>query len=66
VHSFREIEKWMEQGSKNRSLASTLMNEYSSRAHTIISIEFIQREELTKNQVTQKSSTIHLIDLAGS
>ena len=56
----------MEEGSKNRSLASTLMNEYSSRAHTIISIEFVQREEVVKNQVTQKTSIIHLIDLAGS
>lgn len=38
----------MEQGAKNRSLAATLMNEYSSRAHTIVIIEFIQKEWITE------------------
>jgi len=33
-----DIERRMDDGSKNKSLASTLMNEYSSRAHTIIII----------------------------
>lgn len=42
VFSYSDIERKMEQGSKNKSLASTLMNEYSSRAHTIIMIEFVQ------------------------
>lgn len=26
VNSYKAIERWMEEGSKNRSLASTLMN----------------------------------------
>lgn len=34
----------MDEGSKNRSIAATEMNASSSRAHTIISIEFRQRE----------------------
>jgi len=34
----------MEEGSKNRSIASTEMNASSSRAHTIIFIEFRQIE----------------------
>lgn len=43
VFSYRDIEKHMEEGNRHRSLASTLMNEYSSRAHTIIMLEFIQK-----------------------
>lgn len=34
----------MEEGGKNRSIAATDMNDSSSRAHTIISIEFRQKE----------------------
>lgn len=32
----------MEEGGRNRSVAATAMNASSSRAHTIISIEFKQ------------------------
>ena len=48
VTSYQDIEKRMEEGNKNRSLASTLMNEYSSRAHTIVMLEFIQKEWINK------------------
>jgi hypothetical protein len=34
----------MEEGGRNRSIAATEMNASSSRAHTIISIEFKQIE----------------------
>lgn len=36
----------MDEGSKNRTIASTQMNASSSRAHTIITIDFKQFEEL--------------------
>lgn len=39
------------------------MNKTSSRAHTIISIEFVQKDASTK---TEKLSIINLVDLAGS
>ena len=42
VTSFKEIENVMELGTKNRTVASTQMNATSSRAHTIITIEFKQ------------------------
>lgn len=42
VHSYNQIEEKMELGNKHRSVASTLMNSSSSRAHTIITIEFKQ------------------------
>jgi hypothetical protein len=42
VDSYESIEKKMEEGGRNRSIAATEMNASSSRAHTIISIEFKQ------------------------
>ena len=55
----------MDEGYKNRSIGSTLMNATSSRAHTIITIEFkqISFEDGRKNE---KFSVINLVDLAGS
>jgi hypothetical protein len=44
VDTYDLIEKKMEEGSRNRSIAATEMNASSSRAHTIISIEFKQTE----------------------
>jgi hypothetical protein len=46
VDSYDSIEAKMDEGSKNRSIAATEMNATSSRAHTIISIEFKQIEVL--------------------
>jgi len=40
VDSYEMINKKMEDGYNNRSIGSTLMNQTSSRAHTIITIEF--------------------------
>ena len=55
----------MEDGTKNRTVASTLMNSCSSRAHTIICIEFKQIE-LKNDKKIEKFSCINLVDLAGS
>ncbi len=41
VKSYKEIDKIIETGNKNKSLGSTLMNATSSRAHTIIILELI-------------------------
>jgi len=40
VDNYESIEAKMEDGNKNRTIGSTLMNASSSRAHTIISIDF--------------------------
>lgn len=55
----------MDEGQDNRSIGSTQMNATSSRAHTIITIEFkqIKTENGVKNE---KLSVINLVDLAGS
>ena len=40
VDSYEMIAKKMEEGYDSRSIGSTLMNQTSSRAHTVITIEF--------------------------
>ena len=40
VDSYTAIQNFMEMGNKNRSIGATEMNKTSSRAHTIIMIEF--------------------------
>ncbi len=52
-------------GYSNRSIGSTLMNATSSRAHTIITIEFKQIIT-TDGHKQEKFSVINLVDLAGS
>ena len=42
VVSYRQIERLMAFGTKNRTVAATNMNETSSRAHTIFCIAFVQ------------------------
>lgn len=65
VQSYAEIEEVIELGNKHKTLGATLMNATSSRAHTIITLELVQRE-VGVIKTTQKDSVIHLVDLAGS
>jgi len=44
VESYEAIERKMDEGNRNRTIASTQMNACSSRAHTIIQIEFVQKD----------------------
>ena len=41
VTSYKEIEEVIAKGNEHKTLASTMMNETSSRAHTIITLELI-------------------------
>ena len=65
VMSYDAIEAMMAEGNRNRTIASTQMNASSSRAHTIITIEFKQLEIINGNK-TERFSCINLVDLAGS
>ena len=65
VASYEQIDKRMEMGTKNRTVGATQMNQNSSRAHTIIRIEF-KTKELIDGRITEKLSVINLVDLAGS
>lgn len=48
VKTYEEIDSIIESGNKNKSLGSTLMNATSSRAHTIILLELVQKKEALK------------------
>jgi anionic cell wall polymer biosynthesis LytR-Cps2A-Psr (LCP) family protein len=65
VTSYKEIEEKINEGTTNRSIAATNMNETSSRAHTIVVINLIQKSKNASGQETTKTSSINLVDLAG-
>ena len=65
VTSYTEISNKMDEGYNNRTIGSTLMNATSSRAHTIVTIEFKQLTMVAKKK-SEKLSMINLVDLAGS
>ncbi|KAI9294647.1 kinesin-domain-containing protein [Neoconidiobolus thromboides FSU 785] len=65
VASSQDVWNLLQEGSTRRSVASTKMNQNSSRSHAIFSINLIQTK--TKNQMkTQLRSKFHFVDLAGS
>lgn len=67
VKTYKDIEHLMEIGTKARTVGATLMNQTSSRAHTLFQIILTQttiRKEDMK--ATDKVSKITLVDLAGS
>ena len=43
VSSYEEISAKMDEGTLNRTVASTNMNNTSSRAHTIVGVTFVQK-----------------------
>ena len=65
VDSYESIESKMDEGNRNRTIGSTMMNACSSRAHTIITIEFKQIDTIDGRK-SEKLSVINLVDLAGS
>ncbi|XP_069117737.1 kinesin-like protein KIF28P isoform X2 [Argopecten irradians] len=66
VRNYKEIEKLMEQGTVNRTTASTNMNATSSRSHMVITIRFNQVIMGADGKSNTRSSDINLVDLAGS
>lgn len=66
VKDVHDIDRRIEQGMKNRTIAETNFNESSSRAHTIIGIKLIQKSTSSSGVETAKTSEINLVDLAGS
>jgi len=65
VGSYEEIDRRIEEGTANRTVASTQMNATSSRAHTVVTIEFTQKQ-MQNGAEMAKQSVMNLVDLAGS
>ncbi|XP_038061975.1 kinesin-like protein KIF1A isoform X11 [Patiria miniata] len=67
VMSFSDISDLMDEGNKARTVASTNMNETSSRSHAVFTIVFTQkRHDIETDLCTEKVSKVSLVDLAGS
>ncbi|XP_041367866.1 kinesin-like protein KIF28P [Gigantopelta aegis] len=66
VNSYAQIDSKINEGTRNRTVASTNMNATSSRAHTIVAVTFVQKTINDAGQNMTKSSVINLVDLAGS
>lgn len=64
---YKKVEELMDYGQKTRTVASTNMNNTSSRSHSIFTVVFTQtrvnKDTLSASDITSK---INLIDLAGS
>nr|CDP25319.1 Putative protein of unknown function [Podospora anserina S mat+] len=67
VGSLDEILRLMRAGDGNRTVASTRMNDTSSRSHAVFTIMLKQvYHDFETDQTTERSSRIRLVDLAGS
>ncbi|EDO42435.1 predicted protein, partial [Nematostella vectensis] len=66
VSSYTDIDNRIGEGTRNRTVAATNMNATSSRAHTIVAINFIQKAKNEAGQNMTKTSVVNLVDLAGS
>uniref|UniRef100_H2YJV5 Kinesin motor domain-containing protein n=1 Tax=Ciona savignyi TaxID=51511 RepID=H2YJV5_CIOSA len=66
VSDYAAVEGRIAEGTRNRTLAATNMNATSSRAHTIVAINFAQKAKNEAGKSMTKTSIINLVDLAGS
>ncbi|TPX55052.1 hypothetical protein PhCBS80983_g05643 [Powellomyces hirtus] len=66
VKSVPEMEALMTLGNKNRSVGATLMNENSSRSHSIFTITVESSEPGADGKDRIVAGKLHLVDLAGS
>jgi hypothetical protein len=66
VKSVAEIDHVMQAGKKNRSVGATLMNQESSRSHSIFTIICEQSEVGPDGQQHIRVGKLNLVDLAGS
>lgn len=65
VNSFQDIQSLISEGNKTRTVASTDMNQSSSRSHAVLGITLTQIHEHGET-LSEKVSRISLVDLAGS
>ncbi|PWY66115.1 kinesin-domain-containing protein [Aspergillus heteromorphus CBS 117.55] len=65
--SYDEIMKFMRKGDMSRTVASTKMNDTSSRSHAVFTITLKQiHHDLSTDETTERTARIRLVDLAGS
>lgn len=65
VHNKDEVYQILERGSAKRTTAATLMNQYSSRSHSVFSVTLHMKETIDGEELL-KIGKLNLVDLAGS
>ncbi|CAI5774769.1 KIF11 [Podarcis lilfordi] len=66
VHNKDEVYQILERGAAKRTTAATLMNQYSSRSHSVFSVTLHMKETTTDGEELVKIGKLNLVDLAGS
>eukprot|EP00002_Diphylleia_rotans_P039481 TRINITY_DN9166_c0_g1_i1.p1 TRINITY_DN9166_c0_g1~~TRINITY_DN9166_c0_g1_i1.p1 ORF type:complete len:543 (+),score=171.15 TRINITY_DN9166_c0_g1_i1:521-2149(+) len=66
VKTPEEVERYIDQGTKARSVGATNMNEHSSRSHSVFTVRIEQRPENATANSKATVSKLNLVDLAGS
>ncbi len=71
ISNMEQVKRYIKRGSSNRSEASTLMNNHSSRSHSIVTIEVETIQTQSSKTIMGFSmggtrSKLRLVDLAGS
>lgn len=67
VEDYASIKKIIDRGNKERMVASTIMNDRSSRSHAILTLHFTQViNDYNLNKTREVVGKINLVDLAGS
>ncbi|KAJ5370689.1 uncharacterized protein N7496_006781 [Penicillium cataractarum] len=67
ARNYVELMKYMRKGDVSRTVASTKMNDTSSRSHAVFTITLKQiHHDLSTDETTERTARIRLVDLAGS
>lgn len=61
-----QLLKLVAQGNSRRVMSSTSANEFSSRSHAILQLNYHRKHRFSETQRREVSSTLSLVDLAGS
>ncbi|KAF2148263.1 kinesin-domain-containing protein [Myriangium duriaei CBS 260.36] len=67
VKSYAEVERLMKSGDQNRTVASTKMNDTSSRSHAVFTLTLKQiQHDIASDSTIERLARMRLVDLAGS
>ncbi|CAI5441959.1 unnamed protein product [Caenorhabditis angaria] len=66
VRSRADVYKLLELGAEKRRTAATLMNQRSSRSHSLFMVNVVVRENSISGEELVKQGKLNLVDLAGS
>lgn len=66
IKSANDLNAILQKSNSKRQVASTSMNEHSSRSHVIFQFVLHTKETMKNNQVVERVGKLNLVDLAGS